>query len=191
MSGLVIITFLPIIAGCILALAPLPNDTVRKASLAVTLAILAISIPLMWNFGEAYRAVSPEVSEAANSPMPFVYETNVKWIETFNINFHIGVDGLSMPFVFLTAFLCPLCILASWGIGEKVRGYFALFLLLEGGAPSHHRAPGHSHGLRSVQVAAALNPRGARSSPAACARGATCRRPRAHPHRSELQIARP
>ncbi|MCA9425865.1 MAG: NADH-quinone oxidoreductase subunit M [Candidatus Omnitrophica bacterium] len=133
MSGLVIITFLPIIAGCILALAPLPNDTVRKASLAVTLAILAISIPLMWNFGEAYRAVSPEVSDAANSPMPFVYETNVKWIETFNINFHIGVDGLSMPFVFLTAFLCPLCILASWGIGEKVRGYFALFLLLEGG----------------------------------------------------------
>lgn len=133
MSGLVVITFLPIIAGCILAVAPLTADMVRKVSLGVTLVILAVSIPLMWNFSEAYLAVSSQIADPARSPMPFVYETKVNWIDAFNIKFHVGVDGLSMPFVFLTAFLCPLCILASWGIADKVRGYFALFLLLEGG----------------------------------------------------------
>jgi NADH-quinone oxidoreductase subunit M len=45
----------------------------------------------------------------------------------------MGVDGLSMPLIFLTVLLCPICILASWNINDRVKGYFALFLLLETG----------------------------------------------------------
>ncbi|GGC56179.1 NADH-quinone oxidoreductase subunit M [Chelatococcus reniformis] len=48
------------------------------------------------------------------------------------IQFKLGVDGFSMPFVVLTAFLMPFCILASWvSIGYRVKEYFVAFLVLE------------------------------------------------------------
>jgi len=61
--------------------------------------------------------------------MQFV--ANLPWIENFNIFYYVGVDGLSVPMVFLTVMLCPICILASWGINDRAKGYFSLFLLLE------------------------------------------------------------
>ncbi|MFN9968890.1 MAG: proton-conducting transporter membrane subunit, partial [Phycisphaerae bacterium] len=49
-----------------------------------------------------------------------------------NINSHLGVDGISLPFVILTAFLMPLCILASWtSIETRVKEYMVAFLVLE------------------------------------------------------------
>jgi NADH-quinone oxidoreductase subunit M len=53
------------------------------------------------------------------------------WL-TDNILFKLGVDGFSMPFVLLTAFLMPFCILASWeSIGHRVKEYMVAFLVLE------------------------------------------------------------
>ena len=57
----------------------------------------------------------------------------VPWIQAFNIEYFMAIDGLSVPMVILTALLSFLCIFASWGIKKMVRGYFALFLLLETG----------------------------------------------------------
>ena len=51
----------------------------------------------------------------------------------YNIQYLVGVDGLSISMVLLTALLCFLCIFASWGIDKGVKGYFALFLLLDAG----------------------------------------------------------
>ena len=45
----------------------------------------------------------------------------------------MGIDGLSVPMVLLTAFLSFLCIIASWNIDKAVKGYFSLFLILEAG----------------------------------------------------------
>ncbi|MBI1362590.1 MAG: NADH-quinone oxidoreductase subunit M [Proteobacteria bacterium] len=54
------------------------------------------------------------------------------WIESFNINYNLGVDGISLPFVLLTALLTPICILVSWtSITKQVRAYMAAFLALE------------------------------------------------------------
>ena len=55
------------------------------------------------------------------------------WIPAYGIGYFVGVDGLSFPMVLLTALLCFLCIIASWGIKTAVKGYMALFLLLETG----------------------------------------------------------
>src|SRR5262245_26200791 len=55
------------------------------------------------------------------------------WIPAYNIQYFVGVDGLSISMVLLTALLCFLCIFASWGIDKGVKGYFALFLLLDTG----------------------------------------------------------
>jgi len=55
------------------------------------------------------------------------------WIPSFNIEYYIGVDGLSMPMVILAALLSFLCVLISWNVEKHVLGYFSLFLLLDAG----------------------------------------------------------
>src|SRR6059058_105713 len=55
------------------------------------------------------------------------------WIPAYHINYFVGVDGISITMVLLTALLCFLCMFASFGIDKAVKGYFALFLLLETG----------------------------------------------------------
>ena len=54
------------------------------------------------------------------------------WIESFGINYHMGVDGISVLFVLLSTLLTPICILASWdAIKVRVREYMIAFLVLE------------------------------------------------------------
>lgn len=69
--------------------------------------------------------------EPASAAMQF--EVQAAWIPSFNIEYHLGVDGLSMPLVFLTALLSLISIVASWKIDKSPKGYFSLFLLLDAG----------------------------------------------------------
>jgi NADH-quinone oxidoreductase subunit M len=55
------------------------------------------------------------------------------WISTFNINYFMGVDGLSFPLILLTTFLSLISIVASYGIEKRSKEYFFWFLLLETG----------------------------------------------------------
>jgi NADH-quinone oxidoreductase subunit M len=55
------------------------------------------------------------------------------WIRAFNIEYFMGIDGLSVPMVLLTALLSFLCVFASWGIENGVKGYYSMFLFLETG----------------------------------------------------------
>jgi NADH-quinone oxidoreductase subunit M len=55
------------------------------------------------------------------------------WISRFNIEYYLGVDGISMPLILLTTALSFLAMIASWNIDRYVKGYCALFLLLETG----------------------------------------------------------
>jgi len=59
------------------------------------------------------------------------FEEKVLWIAPINAHYHLGVDGLSLPMVVLTAFLGFLAVLISWKIHLRVREYFAWLLLLE------------------------------------------------------------
>src|SRR5262245_23765529 len=63
----------------------------------------------------------------------FQFVHHVPWIPAFNIDYFVGVDGISITMVVLTALLCFICMIASFGIEKGVKGYFALFLLLETG----------------------------------------------------------
>src|SRR5262249_1419466 len=57
----------------------------------------------------------------------------VSWIPAYHIEYFVGVDGLSITMVVLTALLSFLCMIASFGIEKALKGYFTLFLLLETG----------------------------------------------------------
>ena len=55
------------------------------------------------------------------------------WIHRFKVSYFLGVDGLSLPLIWLTALLGVLCLVYSWNIDKGTKGYYMLFLLLETG----------------------------------------------------------
>jgi NADH-quinone oxidoreductase subunit M len=63
----------------------------------------------------------------------FQFSYSIFWLSSINIEFSLGIDGISLLFIVLTTFLIPLCILRSWDFIKKIpQVYFGLFLVLEG-----------------------------------------------------------
>ena len=92
---------------------------VRWIALAGALAGLAVTVPLYTGF---------EVGSAA---MQFV-EKSV-WIDAFNVHYHLGVDGISLWLILLTAFITVVVVIAGWEvITERVNQYMGAFLILSG-----------------------------------------------------------
>ena len=92
---------------------------VRRVALAVSLLALGLATALWWRFDPSIEG------------MQFVERTG--WMENFNIQYAVGVDGISLILVLLTTLLGPLCVLASWtSITSKVKAYMILVLLVEG-----------------------------------------------------------
>jgi NADH-quinone oxidoreductase subunit M len=71
------------------------------------------------------------VFDSSNTGMQFQH--HFVWIRSFNIEYYVGADGLSILLIFLTVLITFIASIASWGIEKNVRGYFSLFLLLETG----------------------------------------------------------
>ena len=62
----------------------------------------------------------------------FQFVEKAAWMPSFGIGYHVGVDGISMPFVLLSTLLTPLCVVASWdAIQKRVKEYMIAFLVLE------------------------------------------------------------
>src|ERR1022692_3894069 len=82
----------------------------------------------------AARADAAADSEAKNLPFEErdLHSRN-PWIQRFNIEYYLGVDGISMAMILLTTVLFFLSMIASWGIEKHVKGYCMLFLVLETG----------------------------------------------------------
>ncbi len=126
MGPLTLITFLPVVGAVIVVLLPRNNPwLVRWTSLVVTLIVLIIALSLYPAFNQSMAGINQEGS--------FQFVEKHAWIPVFNINYFVGIDGLSFPMILLTALLCFLCIPASFGIKKGIKGYFAMFLLLETG----------------------------------------------------------
>jgi NADH-quinone oxidoreductase subunit M len=113
------VIFLPLAGALLLMLLPRRNAPLVKVSaLILTLVEFALSLPLFFNFDEK------------NPGMQFVEQR--EWFPEWGISYLLGIDGISMLLVMLTAFLTVLCILCSWkGIEEKIKEYYVSFLLLE------------------------------------------------------------
>ena len=91
----------------------------RWCALASSLVALGLGLALWSGFDKTV------------SGMQFV--ERVEWMPTFNIHYAVGVDGISLVMVLLTALLTPLCVLASWtSIESKARAFMSLVLLVEG-----------------------------------------------------------
>ena len=124
-----VIVFLPAVAALFIALIPSDRpDIVRWFTLGVTavvmvLVVLGLLMPTEWNDATAFDIAQAEMQSA------FHYA----WIPSFNIEYFMGLDGISFPLVVLTAFISLLAMGASWSITKHVKAYCILFLLLETG----------------------------------------------------------
>src|SRR5437763_10184079 len=81
----------------------------------------------------ADQAASDAAQPVAKRLLPDDWVARRPWIERFDAEFALGVDGISLPLVVLTALVTFLAVVASWRIEQSVRGYLALVLLLESG----------------------------------------------------------
>ena len=113
-------TFSPLIGMLLILCVP-----GRMKGLIRWISVAASSVPLVlaiYVYG-TFNTTTAEMQLVERAP----------WIESFNIYYHMGIDGVSVTMLMLTALLGFLCIFASWGIEKAVKGYFVLFLLLETG----------------------------------------------------------
>ena len=91
----------------------------RMLALAVAVAGFVVTLPLYTGF------------DTTTSAMQFVEMTS--WVPRFNINYHLGVDGISVLFVILNAFITITVVLAGWKVIEdRVAQYMAAFLIMSG-----------------------------------------------------------
>jgi NADH-quinone oxidoreductase subunit M len=113
------IIFLPALGGIVIALLNKPQPkTVKMTAAAFALVTFLLTLAVFLIFDR-----SPGVA--------FQFEEKVAWVPSLGINYHLGVDGLSLPLVLLTGFLGILVILISWGVTLRVKEFFVWLLVLE------------------------------------------------------------
>jgi len=115
-----LLVWLPIAGGAVvLVMDALGNTACRQTALIVSILTFMLSIPLYFGF------------DTSTASMQF--QEIIPWIEAFNANYHLGVDGISMPLIILTTFTTMLVVLAGWQvIKDKTAQYMAAFLIMEG-----------------------------------------------------------
>ena len=118
---LTFITFAPLLGVLLLLLIPKDDErTIKNLAIGVSFVPLILSILLWFSFDKGMGG--------------FQFEVIADWIPAINVNYHVGVDGLSVPLIFLTALLTTLgLIYSSFTITKRVKEFFLLFFLLEMG----------------------------------------------------------
>lgn len=115
-----LLIWLPILGGGLVLL--LGNERAKTAcwvSLAISIVVFSMSLYLWIGF------------DPTTHLMQFVEKSS--WISQFNIYYHIGIDGISMPLIILTTFSTVLVIIAGWEVIKKrTAHYMAAFLIMEG-----------------------------------------------------------
>src|SRR5436309_993958 len=113
--------WLPIVSGALLLALGRDDqaNAVRWLALIASIASFLVTLPLISSF------------DAHTAAMQF--QENLPWIERFNVHYHLGVDGLSVWFVLLTAFITVVVVISAWQvITEAVNQYMGAFLILSG-----------------------------------------------------------
>jgi len=110
--------FLPTLGAILIWLFVRGESAVRWAALVVSVLTFLMTL-LLWLYFD-------------NSTAHMQFEEFHPWIESFNVNYRLGVDGISMPFILLTSLLTVICIISAWDcIKTRVKEYMIAFLVLE------------------------------------------------------------
>jgi len=133
------ITFLPILGILIVLLIPsgkdekgqqLSKQLIRWTSVGITFIQLVLAVVIYIFYNPALAGI--------NDVHSFQFVEQLNWIHAslpmvgdINIQYFMGIDGISIPMILLTAIICFVAVFPSFGINKAVKGYFAMYLLLD------------------------------------------------------------
>ncbi|MCU0486533.1 MAG: NADH-quinone oxidoreductase subunit M [Anaerolineales bacterium] len=120
---LTLVTFFPLLGVLVLLFMPAEKkNLIRWTALSVSLVTFALSLVVLSQFNSANGSLQLVVRQ------PWIQVSN------FSMEYHLGVDGLSILLVLLTTFLTPLSILSTWtAVEDRVKDFMIFFLMLEMG----------------------------------------------------------
>jgi NADH-quinone oxidoreductase subunit M len=127
MPNLLTILILVPAAGGLATLIMRNRDAVRWMALTTTLITFVVSLLLLFFYD--WHKTGPYGYDSTGGTVQMVQQ--VPWIAALNMQYKVGIDGLSLPLVILTTGITVLACIASWNIEKITKGYFALFLFLE------------------------------------------------------------
>jgi NADH-quinone oxidoreductase subunit M len=122
MNLLITVGALPLISAFLIALIPNKNaELIKRAAFAATLLVAIASVFLATGFDKSATGMQ--------------YVQSYTWIEAFNINFAVGIDGISLVLILLSTILVPIVILATWHESDlgrwSIKSFYLLILVLE------------------------------------------------------------
>jgi len=117
-----VVTFLPLVGVFFILFIRGAEETVSRNAFSVALLTSVVTFAVSLFVWTGFNPASAD----------FQFVEKAAWMPAWNINYHMGVDGISMFFVILSTFLTPLCILSAKGaISKRMKEYMIAFLVLE------------------------------------------------------------
>ncbi len=136
------ITFLPIIGMILIAIIPKGKDEdsreisaglFRWLTVLITFLQLILALVIYFNYNFSLAGINSIEGMQFVEKVSWISVSNMPLLGDVNIDYFVGIDGISAPMVLLTALVCFAAAFASFGIKKAVKGYFAMFLLLDAG----------------------------------------------------------
>jgi NADH-quinone oxidoreductase subunit M len=131
---LTFLTFIPVVGMVVILFLKKENiSAIKYTALLATGIQLVLAAVLMSNYNYSAGGINEASSFQFVEKFRWIQISDFPWIGTIKIDYFLGVDGLSTPLVLLTAIVTFIATLSSWTIDRQLKGYFALFLLLDTG----------------------------------------------------------
>lgn len=128
------VTFLPVIGMIAVLVMPKDQrDTIRWTSLFFVGLQLLVAIALVMKFDKSLAGINTQAGMQFVERASWIDIKSVAWFGRVHIEYLLGIDGLSVSMVLLTAIISFVAVISSWSIEKSLKGYFALLLLLDTG----------------------------------------------------------
>ncbi len=128
------ITFLPIVGMIAVLMIPKQNESAMKWTAAIaTFLQVVLAVLIYFKFDRSLLGINTVEGMQFVEKATWIDISGVAWFSRVHIEYFLGVDGLSVPMVLLTALISFIAVFASWNIPKAMKGYMAMLLLLDTG----------------------------------------------------------
>jgi NADH-quinone oxidoreductase subunit M len=129
-----LITFLPILGMItVMAMHKEQIKAIKILTLGITGFQLLLALIILANYDYSLGGVYEQSSFQFVEKFRWIDIDNFSWLGKIKVDYFLGVDGISVPLVLLTSIVTFIAAMSSWTINTSIKGYFALFLLLDTG----------------------------------------------------------
>lgn len=131
MSLLSLLIFFPIVAGSLILILPFKQrESYKYIALATVGLQILLSAFIYFNFdGNAFTGIATQSNYQLVERLPWI-NLDLGSLGKLQIDYFLGIDGLSMPFLLLTSIVMLIAVISSWEIKANLKGYFVLLMLL-------------------------------------------------------------